>query len=255
MEKNTRIIGVISGKGGVGKTTVVANLGATLAKKFKKDVVIVDCNITTSHLSISLGMYYCPITLNAVLRDGKNISEAMYDHPSGMKVVPASIHLREIVGVDIAKLRDCIKELSGKVGIVILDSSPGLGRETYATIHASEEILFVTNPNIVATSDIIRCGEIIKEVGKKPIGIVLNMVKKKGYELSKREVEILTTLPVVATIPFDMNVQKSLAAKKPLVLFKPNSPASKAIEKLARHIIGEEEKKGFIQKLLEALKI
>ncbi len=255
MEKDTRFIGVISGKGGVGKTTVVANLGAILAKKFKKDVVIIDCNITTSHLSVSLGMYYCPITLNIVLRNGKNIAEAMYDHPSGMKVIPSSIHLRELVGVDIAKLREYVKKLDGKVDIVILDSSPGLGRETYATIHASEEILFVTNPNLVATSDVIRCKEIIEEIDKKPIGVVLNMVRKKGYELTKREVEILTELPVIAMIPYDNNVRKSLAVKKPVVVYRPRSPASKEIEKLARYLLGEEKKESFITRLLKALKI
>ena len=63
----TRIIGVVSGKGGVGKTTLVANLGAALASLYKKDVIVVDCNVTTSHLGLYLGMYYYPISLNKVL--------------------------------------------------------------------------------------------------------------------------------------------------------------------------------------------
>lgn len=81
----TRIIGVISGKGGVGKTTVVANLGVILASEFKKDVIIVDCNISTSHLALYLGMYYCPITLNQVLKGEAKIEDAMYEyHVSGL---------------------------------------------------------------------------------------------------------------------------------------------------------------------------
>ena len=69
----TRVIGVISGKGGVGKTTVVANLGAIFAQKYKKDVVIVDCNVSTSHLGLYLGMYYTPITLKQVLKGDAEI--------------------------------------------------------------------------------------------------------------------------------------------------------------------------------------
>jgi len=255
MEGSTRIIGVLSGKGGVGKTTVVANLGAILASKFKKDVIIVDCNLTASHLSISLGMYYCPITINDILKGGRNITEAIYDHPSGMKVIPASLHLRELVGVDIAKLKRCLEEIE-KVDIIFLDSSPGLGREAHAAIKASDEIIFVTNPNMPAVTDTIRCKGVIEEMGKKPIGIVLNMVMKNDYELSKKEIETLTELPVIASIPFDKTVIKSLAVKMPVSIFKPKSRASKDLIKLAGWIIGEKEKeKGFFSRLLEKLRL
>jgi len=251
--KKTRKIGIISGKGGVGKTTIVANLGAILAKKFKKDVVIIDCNLTTSHLSLSLGMYYCPVTLNHILRGEKNIKEAMYDHPTGMKIIPASIHLRELVGVDFSKLKNVIKKLDGKVDIILLDASPGLGREAFATIRASEEIIFVTNPNLPAATDIVKCKEIIKDSKKKPVGIVLNMIIKKGYELTKKEVEVLTELPVIALVPYDKNVHKSLAKRVPVVIYKSRSSASKELTKLAGWLIGEKEE-GFFSRLFSRLR-
>ena len=251
--KKTRFIGVISGKGGVGKTTVAANLGAVLASKFKKDVVIVDCNLSTSHLSVSLGMYYYPITLNNILRGEKNIEEAMYDHPSGMKIIPASVHLKEMMGIDIIKLKDHIKKLDGKVDIVILDAPPGLGREAYAAMHASDEIIFVTNPNMPATADVIKCNEVIKEIGKKPIGLVLNMVDRKKYELTKKEIELITELDVISIIPTDRNVHESLAKKMPVVLYKPKSPSSKEFTRLAAWLLGIKEK-GFFSKLLDSFR-
>jgi septum site-determining protein MinD len=242
MKKETRIIGIISGKGGVGKSTVTANIGSYIASKFKKDVVIIDCNLTTSHLSLSLGMYYCPITLNNVLRGEKNIFESMYEHPSGMKIIPASLHLREIERVDITKLKDVIKDLDGKVDFIFLDASPGLGRETYAAIHASEEIILVTNPNLPSIADVIKCREIIKGVKKKPLGIVLNMVNGKKYELSKKEIEALVEIPVIASVPNDNNIHESLANKKPVVMFNPKAKSSKEFKKLAYWLIGEKEK-------------
>jgi septum site-determining protein MinD len=74
----TRIIGIVSGKGGVGKTTIVANLGAALASFYKKRVIIVDCNVTTSHLGLYLGMYYHPVSLNQVLRGEASMDDAIY---------------------------------------------------------------------------------------------------------------------------------------------------------------------------------
>jgi len=251
--KETRFIGVISGKGGVGKTTVVANIGAALSKEFKKDVVIVDCNLTTSHLSLSLGMYYCPLTINDVLRGDKHILEAMYDHPSGMKIVPASVQLTDLALLDVARLENIVKNLEGKVDVVILDAPPGLGREAYATIRASDEIIFVTNPNMPAAADIIKCKEIVESIKKKPIGVVLNMFNSRTYELSRKEVEVLTELPVIATVPTDKNVAKSLAKRAPVVMHKPRASSSKELVKLAGRLIGE-EREGFFSRFLRKFK-
>jgi len=249
----TRTIGVISGKGGVGKTTIVANLGAALAHRFKKDVTIVDCNLTASHLSLLLGMHYHPVTLNHVLRREKHINEAIYDHPSGMKIIPASLQLKDLIKTDISKLNRRLKKLKGKTEIIFLDSSPGLGKEAVAAIKASDEILFVTKPDIMSVSDVIRGKEFIGKIKKEPMGIVLNMVTRGGHELTQKEVEIMTELPVIAIIPHDKNVLKSLAKKIPVVLHKPRSSASKELRKLAGFIIGEKEI-GFWDKLIRFLK-
>jgi septum site-determining protein MinD len=248
-----RTIGVISGKGGVGKTTLVANLGAALAHRFKKNVTIVDCNLTASHLSLSLGMHYHPITLNHVLRNEKHINEAIYEHPSGMKIIPASLQLKELIGTDITKISRHLKKLKGKTDIIFLDSSPGLGKEAVATIKASKEIIFVTKPDILSISDVIRGKEFISQIKREPMGVVLNMVTRGGHELTQKEVEMMTELPVIAVIPHDKNVPKSLAKKTPVVLHKPRSSASKEFRKLAGFIIGEEEL-GFWDKLINFLK-
>lgn len=235
----TRIIGIVSGKGGVGKTTLVANLGSILSTKFKKSVVIVDCNVTTSHLGLYLGMYYTPVTLNNVLLGEEEMGSAMYDHFTGMKVVPASLTLKDVQGVDIFNLKDAIKQLFGKADIVILDSAPGLGREALSVLRACDEVLYITTPFVPSTMDIIRLNEVINELGVKPLGIVLNMKSKEKYELNPSEVEGLVELPVIASIPLDNNVKRSLSLKTPVVTYMPHSPASKEITALAAKIVGE----------------
>jgi cell division ATPase MinD len=234
-----RVISIVSGKGGVGKTTLGLNIGASLAKHFKKNVTLIDCNVTTSHVGLYLGMYYCPITLNKVLRGEYEMEEAINEHYSGMKVVPASLSLTDLEGVDVTEIRNKLKGLMNDNDIILLDASPGLGREGVASMRASDEVLYVTNPYIPFVMDIVRCQEIAKEIGVRPIGIVVNMVNNKKYEMSKSEIEELTKLPVIATIPHDKNVHRSLTLKMPVVLFKPYSAASKEIVKLSSKLAGE----------------
>ena len=103
-----RIIGIVSAKGGVGKTVVTSNLGITLASKFNKKVAVVDCNLTTSHLGLYLGLYSFPITLNNVLRNEAVIEQAIYPHPSGLKIIPASIELKELQNIDTENLKQTL---------------------------------------------------------------------------------------------------------------------------------------------------
>lgn len=251
-----RIIGIVSGKGGVGKTTLGLNIGAALAYHFKKKVTIVDCNVTTSHLALYLGMYYCPITLNKVLRDEYDVEEAVQSHQTGLKIIPASLSVNDMEGIDMSQIRNKIKSIFKENDIILLDGSPGLGREAIATLKASDEILYVTNPYIPSAMDIVRNQEVISKMDAKPLGIVLNMVHRKKYEMTKEEVEELTKLPVIAKIPFDANVHKSLALKTPVVTSMPNASSSREIIKLASNLIQEkyEVKESTLQRFLNKLR-
>ncbi|MEM5772807.1 MAG: cell division ATPase MinD [Candidatus Aenigmatarchaeota archaeon] len=237
-----RIIGIVSGKGGVGKTTLTINLGSALSQFFKKRVTLIDCNITTSHLGLYLGMYYCPITLNKVLRGESDIEEAIYDHFTGMKVVPASLSVSELEGVDVTLLRESIKPIEEKNDIILLDGSPGLGREAMACLKACDEVLYVTSPYVPSVIDIVKYQEVVNELNLKPIGIVLNAVDRARYEMNSKEIEELVRLPVLASIPYDKNIKKSLSLKMPVVVLNKNSPASKEIIKFAARLVGEEYK-------------
>lgn len=237
----SRIIGVISGKGGVGKTTAVVNLGAALARDFGKKVVIVDCNLTTSHLSMHLGLHRAPKTLNNVLQGEARLDEAAYVS-EGMTVIPASMST-QTGEAGMHKLRATVGTLFGTADIVLLDSAPGLGKEAMPTLDASDEVLFVTNPTVPAVMDVLRCSQFANRRDTKKLGIVLNMVYGDSHELSIAEVEQLAELPVIAVIPFDREIIGSLDARKPVVTYKPNSKSGRAFVKLAARIVNEPEPK------------
>lgn len=236
----SRIISVISGKGGVGKTTLVINLGAALASEFKKDVIIVDCNVTAPHLGLYLGMYYYPVSLNQVLSGEMRIDKAIYNYSiPGMRIIPASLSLNDLKGVDVAEMKKHIKELFGEADFILLDGAPGFGREVMATIQASDEVLFVTTPFIPTLIDTMKCFNVASDIGAKPIGLVLNMSGEGRHELLPNEIEQMIELPVISKIPRDKEILKSLAAKLPIIDYNPRSKSSKEIMKLAAHLAGE----------------
>ena len=86
-------IGILSGKGGVGKTTLTSNLGAAMTRVFGKRVVIVDSNVRTSHLGLHLGLYEdLPLSLRDVLNNDVHPAYAIYVHPqTGIRVLPSTL--------------------------------------------------------------------------------------------------------------------------------------------------------------------
>ena len=234
----TRIICVTSGKGGVGKTTIVTNLGAALASHFKKKIVIIDCNVTTSHLGSQLGMHSPSVTLNDILRNEASIEDALYVHTSGMYVIPASLNLRDLKNIELAKIKSIIESLDD-FDIVLLDSAPSLGKEALSSLQAANEVLLITNPTIPALTDVIRCKQLIQELSLNLIGLVVNRYTGDSFELTKKQIEDLFDLPVISLIPEDKEVLRSVAMRKPIVMYNKYSRASIELMKLAGFIVGE----------------
>jgi MinD-like ATPase involved in chromosome partitioning or flagellar assembly len=171
------------------------------------------------------------------------MEDAIYDYTiPGLKIIPASLSLDELKGVDIAELKYRIKDLFGKSDIVLLDSAPGLGKEGMATLRASDELVFVTTPFVPHVIDVIKTHQIANEVGAKSLGIVLNMSGEGRHELSPQDIEKLVELPIISIIPRDKNILRSLASKIPVVDLNPRSPASMELKKLAAVMLGEEYK-------------
>ena len=255
MMKMVRVIDICSGKGGVGKTVVASNLGMALQKLGKK-VAVIDFNFTTSHLSLCFNSYSHPITINNVLRGEAKMEDAIYTHSSGLKVVLGSLKLEDIVNADVGNIRGLIAQAFSGYDFVLLDSAPGLGKEALIALEASDEILYVVNPSIPSVIDVAKCNQVasLKNAAIKPIGIVLNRVRNKSYEIRNDEITQFTSLPVIGSIPEDERVLESTNKETLITLFNSSSPASKAFFKLATRISGAEYKKsGFIHNLKKIL--
>jgi septum site-determining protein MinD len=236
----TRVIAVCSGKGGAGKTTITANLGARLAE-MGRDVVVIDTNLTTPNLGMHLGMPLFPVTLHDVLKGRASINDAIYEHENGLKIIPAGISLRDLRGTDARDLPNALLDLLGNVDIILLDTAAGLGREAIAALEAADELLVVTNPEMPSVTDALKAMKMAEQLGTKPIGLVVNKRTRESHEMSSDDITLmLDGLDIVAEIPHDNNISKSLAVRRPVVYQYPKSDASYHIRRLASFIADEE---------------
>jgi len=253
--KMVRIIDVCSGKGGVGKTTVASNLGVAL-QRFNKKVVVVDCNLTTSHLGLLFNIYSFPITLNSFLRNESKLEDAVYTHNSGLRIVPASLDFRNIINIDVSDLKEKLKNAFSDYDIILLDSAPSLGRESLIAMKSSDEVLFVANPQIPSLVDVVKCRQLADTVENKPtpLGIIINRVRKKPYEIKLDEIRQFTELPVIGIIPEDEKIIESSNKKTLITVSKKNSSTSKAFFEIAAKLAGVEYRKpGFFSRIRRAL--
>jgi len=234
----TRVIAIIGGKGGIGKTTLTANLASALAQ-LGAGVIAIDGNLTTPNLGIHLGLHFAPNTLHQVLKGQSKIKEATYPHALGFKVIPASMSVDDLTGVDPTRLSEVTLNLLGKSDFVLLDSAAGLGREAISAINASDEILLITNPNLPSAADALKTVKLAESLNKKIIGIVVNMVREKDYELTKEEIEQMIGYPVIAQVPDDKNVARAIFAKTPVVDYSPSSPAAVEFKRIANNLMGK----------------
>lgn len=234
----TRYLCVIGGKGGTGKTTTSINLGAAL-NSFGKDVTVVDGNLTTPNVGVHLGVPIVPISLHDVLQGKNHISEAVYQHPSGTKIVPASLSVSDLKKTNPTTLKRALKGLYGTTDFVILDSAAGLGKEALLAIDASDEILIITNPELPAITDALKTIKMSEELGKRVAGVIVAKTRGKG-DLSLKNIESILEKPIISVIPDDNSVREALNLKDAVVLTHPKSDVAISYKKLAANLLGQE---------------
>jgi len=235
-----KIYGIISGKGGVGKTTSAINLGAAL-NSLKEDVIVVDTNLTTPNIGLHLGSGIVPVTLNDVLSEKASISDAVYEHYSGLKILPASLSLNELKQIKYEKLQNITSQLRKLSSHVILDSSAGLGKDVESVINAADEVIIVTQPEMPAITDALKVAKVAEQLNKKIAGFILTRLKNKKAEMSAENIKDMLELPLLGIIPEDKNIQKSLALKDAIIHKYPKSKASKAYQNIAKKLIGKKD--------------
>jgi len=228
-----RIIGILSGKGGVGKTTLSVNLALAM-HKLGEDVIAVDGNLKNPNFALHLGSFEYNNTLHDVLDKKLSMLEALHIHKTGLRYIPSHLSL-QYLNTPSARLKNVFEESNSTV---LLDSPPGLSTDVISIMEACDEIIIITHPYLPDLTDCLKTIEVARDMGVIIKGIVINSSRKKKYEISPEEIEAISGEKVIAKIPWDENVLKGLAAKTPVIEKNPFSPASVAFYEIASALTG-----------------
>ena len=151
----SKVFVITSGKGGVGKTSTAINLGAAI-NYFGKDVLVIDGNLSTPNVGIHLNSPEVPVNLNHVLLKKADAFEAIYEHKSGMKIIPSSLSIKELGKIRPMEIKNFKNDFKKISEYIIVDSAAGLGDEAVSAIEMADELIVVTNPEMPAITESLK---------------------------------------------------------------------------------------------------
>ena len=232
-----KTIGIISIKGGVGKTTAVINLASSLAKNYRKNVLVIDANFSSPNIGLHIGSVNHNTTIHDVLRGKSHINKAIYSTNLGFHYIPASFDGGN--NISYGKLKSKISSLKKHYDYIFLDSSPSINEELGAAISASDELFVISSPDLPTLSTTLRAVRLAKDKGMQIRGVILNKVRGKKYELTSSDMSRLTGIPVVSILKDNIKVLEALSHVRPVIFHSPYSPVALGYKKLAALISGE----------------
>ena len=231
-----KVIVITSGKGGVGKTTTAINIGAAI-NYFGKNVLVIDGNLTTPNVGIHLNSPEVPVSLNHVLLKKASPFEAVYEHESGLKIVPSSLSVRELKKIAPEKLKDYKKDFQEIADIVIVDSAAGLGSEAESALNMADELVIVTNPEMPAITDALKTIRLAEQLKKPVKGVIVTRVRKDKIEMQPETVKDMLEVPILGMVPEDLIIKESQNLKDAVIHTHPKSKPARAYKEIAAKII------------------
>lgn len=230
------VIAFGSGKGGVGRSTITANLGIALAELGKSTLVIDGC-LTSPDQALFFNLEKASATLNDVLSENIPVEDAIYNGPGGVRIIPAAVTLDKMRDAEPSRLPKLVKEKINGYDFVLIDTPNGLRLETVSALKAGEKLIVVTMPEVTSISDSLKTKVASEFLGLDPMGLIINQIQEEEYELEEEEIGEIMNLPILAKIPYDEAVPSSLNEGKLLLEKSPNSAASKEIKKLGKRLV------------------
>jgi septum site-determining protein MinD len=260
---NARRIVVTSGKGGVGKTTTTANLGATLAKRGKR-VILVDADIGLRNLDLVLGLEKRIVFDLVEVAEGRcQLRQALIKDKrfDSLSILPAA-QTREKDAITPAQFTAIVERAAEQAEYVLIDCPAGIETGFRNAVAGAGEAIVVTTPEVSAIRDADRVvGKIAEQ--SKPMRLIVNRLRpemvRSGDMLSVEDVCDVLAIELLGVVPDDEAVIDTTNRGEPLVLNEANRLGA-IYDKMARRLEGEIvpfttfENQGFFGRLVDALK-
>ena len=246
-----RVLAVSSGKGGVGKTNIVANLAYVFAKQGKK-VLLVDADLGLNNIDILLGLNP-KFHIGDVLSGEKNIEDILIQGPADIHLLPAGGGLQELTQLDDEKkivLMEELDQVSSGYDFLIFDTGAGISTNVTYFCSAAHEIILVATTEPTSLTDVYA---LIKTLhikhAQQSFRVIINSVNSEAEAqlIFKNLVAVADRfLPKVSVeylgyVLSDLVVTKSVRQQKAFSELYPHSKATQCINRLAKKMLGEKQ--------------
>ncbi|MDH5522417.1 MAG: MinD/ParA family protein [Desulfobulbaceae bacterium] len=245
-----RVICVSSGKGGVGKSNIVTNLGFSLAKTGKR-VLILDADLNLANVDILLGL--TPrYNLHHVFTGEKTLPEILIEVPGGLRILPASSGIMEMADLTEEQRLYFLSEMDGlakNIDIMLIDSSAGINNNVIYFNLAAQERIIVLTPEPTSLTDAYALIKVLSgRHDVKKFRILINQSRSEKEALSVfKKLSIVTdrflnslSLDYLGHIPYDSKLPTAVREQRLVTDIYPDAPSSKMIKRLSDQISQED---------------
>ena len=242
---HTHTIAVTSGKGGVGKTQISANLAVSMAQQGRR-VLLVDADLGLASLDLALGVRPSADLMH-VLRGEAELEEILVEGVCGVMLLPACPGRYEMANLGIAareRVLNMVDELATGFDVMIIDTAAGIGSNAVAFASSADEVLLVATPDPTSLRDAYATAKVLnRRSGVDHIHVVANQVESEldGLSVFERLDGIVRQflslrMSYLGCVPRDETVVRAVASGEPYVVGAPGSAAAEATERLVRRL-------------------
>lgn len=244
-ESPTRVIAVTSGKGGVGKTNVVANLAVSLSKVGKR-VLILDADLGLGNLDVLLGLVPRH-TIEDVLVGTHTLAEIMLKGPAGIHVLPASSGVPRLTSLTEAQqlmIQEQLADLVAEMDVLLIDTGAGISPNVTFFASAADETMVIISPEPTSLTDAYALIKVLaRQYRERRFKVLVNQAKspREASEVfGKLDMAVDRFLHVavelVGAIPDDDYVHMAVMQQKTVSDMFPEAPAAQAFKQLAQQV-------------------
>jgi len=248
---SAKVLAITSGKGGVGKTFVAANLAAALTRRGQR-VLVLDADLGLANLDVVLNLHP-KVTLHDVFTGKATVDEAIVKAPGGFSVLLAGSGMVEYSRLT-PEVRDefvrVLRSLLPRFDVVLLDTGAGISDVVLFAVSLAGEVLLVATPEPTSLTDAYAAIKVLSmQQKRRQVRMIINQTVRPGdgraitgqlQQVLDRFVSTDTGRPVrlihLGDIPADPSVRDAVMRRQLLSINNPNSPAAMAIAQLANKI-------------------